>query len=184
MTFRAALVQSTDETCSADSIPPPPRVLAKFDAYPGMLMALRARAAERQFSLSSEENHHVAGLSDRRISQMLSLQTLKNLQSVRRVGVQSLGSLLGFLGAELWLVESPWAMKQFDGRLKKRNENLVHNTVVHVVRTKRDFRKMGLIGGPNSRKNMTAREASELGRNAAIARWSNPAARPKKKSAS
>jgi hypothetical protein len=150
------------------------RVLAKFDAYPGMLMALRARAAERQFAVSSEENHNVTGLSDRRITRMLSLQTLKNLETVRRVGVQSLGPLLGFLGAELWLVESPWAMKQFDGRLKKRNENLVHNSVVHVVRTKRDFRKMGLIGGPNSRKNMTAQKASELGRNAALARWRKP----------
>jgi len=161
-----------------------PRVLAKFDAYPGMLMAFRARAAERQFALSSEENHNVTGLSDRRITQMLSIQTLKNLASVRRVGVQSLAPLLDFLGAELWLVESPWAIKQFDGRLQKRNENLVHNTVVHVVRTKRDFRRMGLIGGPNSRKNMTAQEASELGRNAALARWRNPAGRPKKKSVS
>jgi hypothetical protein len=156
-----------------------PRVLAKFDGYPGMLFAFRARASERQFSISSDDNNDKAGLSERRLTQMLSLQTLKNLKNVRRVGMNSLGPLLGFLGAELWLVESKWAMDKFDGKLKKRNEAFVRNDVVHVVRNRRHFRKMGLKGGANSRKSMSKRKARELGKNAAAARWSKARETPK-----
>lgn len=146
-----------------------PRILAKFDAYPEMLLAFRARATERRFSISNENNHHVAGLSDRRLSQLLSLKTLKNLQSVRRVGMNSLGPLLGFLGAELWLVESKWAMDKFDSKLTKRDERWVRSGAIHFTLSRKEMREIGRKGAKVrwARKRKRSAGASK----AAKARW-------------
>src|SRR5580698_9755588 len=103
--------QST-ETRSADVAPPQQQVLAQITDYPSMLFAMRARAAERQIAISSDEAAHVAGLSDRRLTQILSLRTLRNVQSVRRVGITSLGPVLGLLGVRLLMVEDEEALKR------------------------------------------------------------------------
>jgi len=150
-----------------------PRVLAKFDDYPGFLAALRARASERKVAISSENSHHVTGLSDRRISQMLSIKTLQNLPNARRVGMLSLGPLLGFLGTELWLVESEWAMRKFDKRLGKRNEIKVQNTIVHMMRSKRDFAAMGKKGGKARLTKMTAKHRIAVARKGGLMRWAD-----------
>jgi hypothetical protein len=86
----------------------------------------------------------------------------------------SLAPVLAVLGAELWLVEDPEAVRRLGSLLEKRNNNLVRNSVVHVTRTKREFQKMGRIGGPLSRMYMSKQRASEIGRKAAQARWSKP----------
>jgi len=184
MTFRAAPVQSTDETCSADSVPPPQRVLASIDDYPSMLFAMRARAAERQIAISSDEAAHVAGLSDGRLTQILSLRTLRNIQSVRRVGIVSLGPVLGVLGVKLLMVEDPDAVERFGGRIKRHNPNLIHTHVVHHTQSIKFLRAIGKKGGRARMHTMDAKQRSASARNAALTRWQNPAGRSKKKSAS
>jgi hypothetical protein len=83
---------------------------------------------------------------------------------------------LGALALKLVIVEDEDALRQYGSRLKRRNSNLVrkHNSVVHVTRTRREFREMGKIGGPLSRAYMSKERASEIGRNAAQARWGKP----------
>jgi hypothetical protein len=149
------------------------RVLSTFNDYAGFLHAMRARAAERQIAISSDEAHNVAGLSDRRITQMLSLRTLRNIQSVRRVGILSLGPLLGVLGVKLVMVEDAEAVERFGSRLKKRNNNLVHSGTVHITMSTRYLRKIQKKGGKNSRKNMSKAKARRLGRRAALIRWAD-----------
>jgi hypothetical protein len=161
-----------------------PRVLAKFDSYAGMLAAFRSRAEERQIAVGSENSHAVTGLSDRRISQILSIKTLKPGRNVRRVGVLSLGPLLGFLGAELWLVESQWAMRKFDKRLPKRNELKVQRSIVHHFQKIKTLRKMGRAGGKMKFKNLDAKRGlASYQRRTALMRWQTikDAAKPRTK---
>lgn len=148
-----------------------PRVIAEFSDYSGFLAALRMRANERQIAISGDEVHHVAGLSDRRIAQMLSVKTLQRVASVRRVGMLSLGPLLGVLGVKLVMVEDAQAVARYGSRLKKRNENLVHSGVVHRMLTRDFYSKIGKNGGSNSRKYLGKRARRRLARKAASVRW-------------
>jgi hypothetical protein len=149
-------------------------VLATFNDYAGFLHAMRARANERQIAISSDEAAHVAGLSDRRLTQILSLRTLRNLQSVRRVGITSLGPLFGLLGIKGVIVEDPEAMERFGSRLKKRNNNLSHSAVVHHSQTVKFLRSIGKKGGRARMHTMDAKRRSASARNAALARWRKP----------
>jgi hypothetical protein len=160
-----------------------PKVLASIVDYPSMLFAMRARAAERQIAISSDEAHNVAGLSDRRITQMLSLRTLRNIQSVRRVGIISLGPLLGVLGVKFLMVEDQAAVERFGKRLKVRNNNLCHGGVVHHAQSIKFLKTIGKKGGRARMHTMDAKRRSASARNAALARWRKPkiALRPRKK---
>jgi hypothetical protein len=175
MTLRAEPVQSTDETCSADSVSPSPKVLASIDDYPSMLFAMRARAAEREIAISSDHAAHVAGLSDRRLSQILSLRTLRNIQSVRRIGVVSLGPVLGLLGVRLLMVENEEAIRRFGSRLKLRNSNLAHSGVVQHTQSIKFLRAIGKKGGRARMDQLRAsRRLAAHQRKAGKARWRKP----------
>jgi hypothetical protein len=144
------------------------RVIASFSNYDGFIAALRTRANEMRIATSSDNVAHVAGLPDRYLGKLLAPKP------IRRIGMISLAPVLAVLGAELWLIEDPEAVRRFGSRLKQRNNNLVRNSVVHLTKTKREYQKMGRIGGPLSRMYMSKERASEIGRKAAQARWSKP----------
>lgn len=146
-----------------------PKVLAEFNDYAGFLHSLRARAAERQIAISSDEAANVAGLSDRRITQMLSLRTLHNIQSVRRIGITSMGPLFGILGVKCVLVEDPEALERFGSRIGKRNENLVHGGVITTTFSRKFMQKIGQKGAKVRWKKQRKRTARA--RKAARARW-------------
>jgi hypothetical protein len=101
------------------------RILGEVTDYPSLLAAMRARAVERQIAIGGDEVHAVAGLPERSIPKLLSVRTLRSLKSVRRVGMLSLGPLLGVLGIKLLVIEDEQALKQFGSRLKNRKANLV-----------------------------------------------------------
>ncbi|SNB53996.1 hypothetical protein SAMN05414138_10210 [Rhodoplanes sp. JGI PP 4-B12] len=126
---------------------------------------MRMRAKERAFAVGSEDTADVAGLPRGYI------QWLLGPNPRRRVGMFSLGPLLTILGVKLVMVEDPEAIALVGDRLPKRNESSVRSGAVHVELTRRFLKKIGKKGGANSRKNLTPRQASELGRRAAIARW-------------
>lgn len=158
---------------SSDAVPP--KVLATITDYSSLLFACRARVEERQIAISSDNTAHVAGLSDRRISQMLSLRTLRNIPSVRRVGILSLGPLLGVLQVKLLMVEDEAAVKQFGKRLKVRNNNLCHGGVVHHAQSIKFLKTIGKKGGKAraekllpKRRQAIAREAGRIGN---LVRW-------------
>jgi hypothetical protein len=176
MTFRAAApLQSSDETCSADSVSPPPKVLATFNDYSQMLLALRARAAERQIAISSDEANNVAGLSDGRLAQLLSLRTLHSTQGTRRFGALSLGPLLGILGVKLQMIEDPDAVKKYGSRLKARTGYQVRTGDIEI-RFSRKFLKTNAKKGGRARMDQlrASQGLAEHQRNAALARWRKP----------
>jgi hypothetical protein len=142
------------------------RILATVNDYPGMLAALRARAEELR--ISRETIDQVAGLPSGYSGKIL------GIKQVRRLNLISLGPVLGALGIKLVMVEDAAALREFGGRSNKRHENRVRNTVVYFFRNRKEFSEMGKKGGPNSRKYMDKKTASELGRKAIKARWGKP----------
>ena len=142
------------------------RILATVNDYPGMLAALRARAEELR--ISRETIDQVAGLPSGYSGKIL------GIKQVRRLNLISLGPVLGALGIKLVIVEDAAALREFGGRSNKRHENRVRNTVVYFFRNRKEFSEMGKKGGPNSRKYMDKKTASELGRKAIKARWGKP----------
>ncbi len=150
------------------------RILAQVHDYPSFLAALRARAAERQISISSDQNHQVAGLSDRRLSQILSIKTLKSLSNAHRIGMLSMGPLLGILGVRLVMVEDEEALRRYGPRLQKRNESFVRSRVTHLFFSRKQYSEMGRRGGKARNAKLTPEQRSELARELNRIRWSKP----------
>jgi len=147
-----------------------PRCIARCSDYEGFLAGLRVRATELQIATSGHANV-IAGLPDKY------LQKILGPNPVRRVGMTSLGSVLGILGAELWLVESPKAFRQFTSRIPKRDERFVRTTAKYVTtRTRRHYQKIGRNGGRKRRENMTLADRVVASRKAAKARWAKTTA--------
>jgi hypothetical protein len=142
----------------------PPRIIAEFTDYSSLIVALRTRITE--LNVPYEVLDEVAGLPVRYVSKIL------GPSRVRRFSMQSLAPLLGALGIRCAFLEDPETIARFGSRLRQRMHNTSPLSVVHTPRPKAFYRKMGRVGGPRSRANMSRRKASELGRKAAQARWS------------
>lgn len=142
-----------------------PRRLGRFIDYEGFLACLRARAAELQVPVSGEMTNTVAGLPNKY------LQKLIAAKPVRRIGMTSLGGVLGILGAELWLVENPEAMRRYVSRVSKRDERLVRAMPVHFTVTSRFMKKIAVEGGKERMKSLSRWQRRRLARKGAAARW-------------
>ena len=142
-----------------------PRCVGRFSDYEGFLAVLRVRATELQVAVSGDQTAEVSGLPDRY------LQKLIGAKPVRRIGMTSLGSVLGILGAELWLVEDPEAMKRFVSRVKKRDERLVRAAKIHFTVTSRFMKKIAVAGGRKRMASLSRWQRRRLARKAAAARW-------------
>jgi hypothetical protein len=151
------------------------RQLAEATDYDGLIAAIRNRAAELQ--VAGETLDEISGLPNRYCAKLI------GPKPIRRIGAISLGPLLGALGIKLIIAEDEDALRRVAGRLRKRDARLVRNSVVHLTKTKREYQKMGRIGGPLSRTYMSEQRASEIGRKAAQARWSKPRVAQVKRSA-
>jgi len=139
--------------------------------YVGLIQAMRERAQERRIALTGESIAAVSGLPTCYLAKLLSPSPVP----VRRFGAISLGPLLGVLGLKLVVTEDEKAVQRFTSKLENRRENCVHHGVhadsVHIALSGRFMRKIRRKGGANSRKYMSAREASALARHAANSRW-------------
>lgn len=140
-----------------------PRVIATVTDYNGLLAALRLRANELQ--VAGETLDDVCGLPTRYVAKLL------GPKPVRRIGMLSLGSLLGALGLALAVVEDAETMQRYGDRLTKRNGSAVRAGTVQFAISRRFMRKIQAQGGKNSRKYMTPGRARQLARKAARARW-------------
>jgi hypothetical protein len=139
--------------------------IAIFADYAGMLAAMQQRARDRRIVVGSDNAAHVSGLPHGYVAKLLAPKP------IRRVGMLSLGPMLGILGVQLAMVEDPEAIKKFGGRLRKRNENLVRDAVWHVTLTRRLMPKIGRKGGAARMAKLSSQQRSELARKAALARW-------------
>src|SRR5437588_3167038 len=104
-------------------MPETPRVIASFDQYSGFVDALRVRKAELQ--ISGYTIYSVAGLP-----MGYSQKILGPGKAVRRIGMKSLGDLLGALGVRLQMIEDAAALARIANRLEKRDEKLVRGGTI------------------------------------------------------
>jgi hypothetical protein len=147
-----------------------PRVIATFGDYGGLVDGLRARVAELNVTGSTVDEiaGYAAGYT----------QKLLGARPVKRIGLRSMGDILGALGLKAQLIEDPEAVARVAGRLNPRKQRLVHTDAVQITTTRRFLRKIGRAGGQMSRSKMSKRKASQLGRKAALARWHRRVAAP------
>lgn len=144
-----------------------PRELAEVtyhEGYAGLIAAFRVRAQERRIAITSADVAKVAGLADYYVAKLLSVNPVK------RIGMISLGPLLGVLGLKLVVTEDLDAVVRFGSQIKQANEACQHTDEVKVILSRRRLRKAGALGGRKSRSNMSRAEASRLARRAAAAR--------------
>jgi hypothetical protein len=131
--------------------------------YAGLRAALNEWRERRNISFDTLDR--LAGTPERFSSKTF------GPHAARRVTMDTLLDYLASLAIKGTLEHDPAAFAELQHRLQARNTSQVRNNVVHIVRTKRDFRDMGRIGGANSRKYMTRKAARKLGKKAAAARW-------------
>lgn len=122
---------------------------------------LRARAEE--LSVTREAIDLAAGLTSGHTSKLLAPKQIK------RFGAISRWLLLQALGLKLVVVEDADATLHAARMMRRRVT--VRNRAVQYQFSVKKLRKMGRQGGLNSRKGMSKRKASTLGRRAAKARW-------------
>jgi hypothetical protein len=129
------------------------------------LDAIRQRV--ERLNVSRESVDAMCGLAARYSNKLLSPAPLK------RLGVGSLFALARGLGLNFQLVEDPEATAQIMAEVVPRKLKPPKSTsfAVHRDLTYRFMRRIGRKGGTASRSNMSRRQASELGRRAARARW-------------
>jgi hypothetical protein len=137
--------------------------IAEFREYGEFIDGLRARLAE--LNVAGTTVDEIAGYAGGYTQKLL------GARPVKRIGLRSMGDVLGALGLKAQLIEDPEAFARVAGRLNPRKQRQMRNGVVQVTYTKRFFRKIGLIGGRLSRSKMSRKKASALGRKAALARW-------------
>jgi hypothetical protein len=139
-----------------------PRIVGEFDAYPGLLAALRARIAE--LDVAGERLDELAGLPRGYFQKLIGTRPKK------RLGMQSLGDVFGALAIKAVLVEDEAALARISSRLVKR-KYVVRTAVSHVEISHRFLRKIGAIGGTVRNAKLTPRQRSALGRKLANQRW-------------
>jgi hypothetical protein len=139
-----------------------PRIIGEFDAYPGLLAALRARIAE--LNVAGERLDELAGLPRGYFQKLIGTRPKK------RLGMQSLGDVFGALAIKAVLVEDEAALARITSRLVKR-KYVVRSAVSHIEISHRFLRKIGAVGGRVRNAKLTPRQRSALGRKLANHRW-------------
>jgi hypothetical protein len=147
------------------------RVLGEVLSYADLHGLLRGRAEE--LGLSRETLDEISGLQPGYSSKLLSARPIKKL------GFASMPALLPALGVKLVLMVDEQQTAALQRRITagtagtRRAANVRVQAVHQIVFTRRRLQKMGRKGGANSRAYMTPRQASELGKRAAYARWAD-----------
>jgi hypothetical protein len=86
------------------------------DGYAGLIAAFRVRAQERRIAITGADVAKVSGLADYYVAKLLARNPVK------RVGMISLGPLLGVLGLKLVVTEDLDAVVRFGSQIKQANE--------------------------------------------------------------
>jgi hypothetical protein len=139
-----------------------PRIIGEFDAYPGLLAALRARIAE--LDVAGERLDELAGLPRGYFQKLIGTRPKK------RLGMQSLGDVFGALAIKAVLVEDEAALARISSRLVRR-KYVVRTAASHVEISHRFLRKIGAMGGKARDAKLTPQQRRSLGRKLAAYRW-------------
>jgi hypothetical protein len=140
----------------------PPRVIAAWSDYNGLITALRNRAAE--LNLSGQEIDNVSNLPDRYSQKLL------GPNAVRRLGALSLGPFLGALCLTGQFVENKAALERLRRQTTPRRDEYVRADATHVTLTFRFMQKIGRLGAKARVATTTKAQRQEWARKAATAR--------------
>jgi len=150
---------------------PPPdwKGLGVITTYEDLLNVLRARALERQITVGGEDTSEVSGLP------IGYVQKLIGPRPVRRIGMTSLGPILGVLGLKLIAIEDAEAVRRIGNRLKKRDERLVRAGLragsLQVTFSSRAIRKIRSDGGKARMEKLGEEGRKEFSRLGNETRW-------------
>jgi hypothetical protein len=139
--------------------PSPPIIWCSVEA---LLLALRAQADSINISRLEIDRH--AGFPDGYSAKLLAPRPSKQLSLA---GICKLCPALAF---DLALVPNAAYLERITALSPQRDVRHTQHAAV-IQFSARHFRKIGRLGGLNSRKRMTRRQASALGRKASAARW-------------
>jgi hypothetical protein len=142
-------------------------VLGEIWSYEDLHRIMRERAHELKLSRNAIDA--ISGLQPGYAAKLLSPRPIKKL------GALSISLVLPVLGIKLVVMLDQQKTHDLQGRITNSAmlESHMRSQPVHkIVHTRRRLRQWGRKGGANSRAKMTKRRASELGRRAALARWS------------
>jgi hypothetical protein len=155
-----------------ESEPQSPAEITFRTGYAGMIEAFRARANERRIAIAGASVAAVSGLPAAYVAKLLSVHP------VRRVGMISLGPLLGALQAKLVLLPDPEAEKLFGDRIPERKECCAHPMLTaksgrggHTLTPLRLLRRIAPLGAAARNAALSPKQRSQLARKAANARW-------------
>jgi hypothetical protein len=138
--------------------------------YRGLIVALRDRVAERQIALSGEAVAEVAGLPRGYLQKILS-PLPKSREDVRRIGVASLGPVLGVLGVKLVMVEDAEALERFGSRIPKRDPRAVRSGTLEFSISRRFLKQIQRQGGLARWQNKTPAQRAAWARRMNRLRW-------------
>ena len=143
------------------------KVLAICSDYLGFIAALRDRAADLGLAMGSENAAEISGLAGATLARLMTPKT-----SGKILSIESFGVVLGLLGVKVLVVEDEGQTRRMEPRIVKRNIGYVRDGSVHFSFSRKELKEMQRKGGANSRKGMSPKKASALGRKAALIRHS------------
>jgi hypothetical protein len=143
----------------------PPRVIATFNSYAGMLEAIRARVHELQ--VNGERLDEYVGLPRGYYSKVA------GANPIRRLGMTSFAPILNGLGLKCQFIEDPAATERLKSRVLPRNASYVRTmpAAAGILFTARMLKRIRRLGGLARMAKLTPEQRSELGKKAAATRW-------------
>ena len=127
----------------------------------------RDRAADLGLAMGSENAAEISGLAGATLARLMTPKT-----SGKILSIESFGVVLGLLGVKMLVVEDVAQTTRMKTRIVKRNIGYVRDGAVHISFSRKILKEMGQKGGANSRKRMSQKDATKLGRKAALIRHS------------
>jgi hypothetical protein len=132
--------------------------------YAGLVDAFRTRAQERKIAITSSNVAAMANLPEYYVAKLLSVNP------VRRIGMISLGPLLGVLGMKLVAMPDEDAIARYSGKLPQRVAHCAHDGVaIRLTFSRRHMQKIGLKGAEV--RWSRARRRSAVAQKGGKARW-------------
>jgi hypothetical protein len=152
-----------------------PRVIGAFQDYSELLTALRSRALELQ--ASGDVFDEVAGIPRGYFNKLI------GPRPPRRLGMRSLGDILGVLAVRCLVIEDLEAKARIVERLRPRNQKMVRGGTIEFRLTRRHMQKIQDKGRRSRWDAMTPAQRSEYARNLNRIRWHGAKTQTKKNGA-
>lgn len=111
-----------------------------FD-YPSMMSVMRARANELHINRGHEDTADLSGLPDKYLAKLL------GPRPVRRIGMKTMGAVMGVLQMKFIAVVDEEAVKLYGKRTRARDDRRDSSGTVLLEFSRRHMQKIGRRGG-------------------------------------